>query len=346
MRTALVLALALALTATACTGDDDGGADYVAIDDIEAAYKDAYCTYLARCGLFPDAATCVRASLAVVATIDPNVIAAVHAGRIIYNGNNVRTCFDAVASDSCDQTDENGRIRVPACGAYFHGTVAGGGECVLDQECISQNCSGSIVDATCSRGTCIGDTPPVSDAIALGMPCSSNQSCVDGAYCPIATSVCTPLLGSGATCTGSAECGYGLSCVGPSGMRTCQPLPALGETCRLDLPCRDEGQYCSAQQLCTQVGVAGVPCTSNVQCSPYYRCDTTAGTCVQGPGPNESCASGSRCFDADTYCSDSTLTCVPLDADGAPCTNDLHCTSGHCDFNAATPVCAPPPLCT
>lgn len=343
MRFALVLALAVT---TAACGDDDGdGSGYIAVEDMPAAYKDAYCMFLARCGVFPDQATCVGASLAIVPTLDPNVIAAVHAGRVIYNGNNVKECFDAVANDSCDQTDENGRVRTSACGGYFKGTVAGGGDCFLDQECVSQQCSGGTTDGLCARGTCIGDTAPVFEPDAIGMPCSS-ASCVDGAYCDTASGVCTELRASGMSCTESTECGYGLACIGSTGARTCQPLPALGQPCRLDLPCRDEGQFCNTTTaVCTQVGLVGTACTSTQQCSPYYRCDLTAGACAQGPTLDQSCASVGRCFDATTYCDSTTLTCAAVKADGVACMGGLECESQMCDFNLATPACVSPMVC-
>lgn len=345
-----VVLLALAVTTTGCPfNDEDGdGTDYVAVDEMAAAYKEAYCAYLARCGLFPDQATCIAATLSVVPTLDPNVIAAVHAGRIIYNGNNVKACFDAVANDTCDSTDENGRTRTSACGAYFHGTIADGGDCMLDQECVSQVCSGGDTTNSCVRGRCVGDLAPMFVPIGLGESCSSSSQCGDGAYCDTVTNVCTTLKTNGSPCTGGPECGYGLGCAGSTGARTCQPLPGLGETCRLDLPCRDDGHYCdtaTTPATCKQIGVAGATCTTSMHCSPYYRCDNTAGSCVTLPTRGQSCSSVGRCFDADTYCASNTLTCDDTLADGMPCEADLECQSATCDFNLAVPVCASPMLC-
>jgi hypothetical protein len=345
----IVFVLALALTTTACPfSDDDGdGSNYVAIGAMPEAYKDAYCTYLARCGLFPDKATCVGAALAVVGTIDPNLVAAVGAGRVLFNGSAVKACFDAVANDTCDQTDENGRVRVPACGQYFKGTVPGGGDCILDEECVSQQCSGGSTGTSCIRGTCIGDTAPVFTPKRLGEPCGSTSQCIDGAYCETAATmpVCVELKQMGVPCTASTECGYGLACAGTTGARVCQPLPAVGQPCP-DFLCRDEGTFCNTStSICTQVGLPTAPCTSSLQCSPYYPCDFATTMCKQGPGLGQSCSSGVRCFAADTYCDSATLTCVGLKADGQPCTAESQCLSDFCDFNAATPVCGQPPVC-
>lgn len=344
----LVLLVALALTTAACplVDDDDGGdgSSWVAVGDLPVAYKDAYCTYLARCGFFPDKTTCTHAALAIIPTIDPNLVAAVQAGRVRYNGSYVRACYDAVANDTCDTTDENGRARIPACGAFFEGTIASGGECFLDQECISQDCVGGDTGTSCTLGVCVGDAPPSRSPTPVGLPCTSNQSCVDGAYCDTGTSLCTPLKAANELCSTSDECGYGLGCAGVTGERVCQPLPGPGEACRADLPCRDEGQYCDGT-ICAQIGLQGAPCTSSLQCSPYYRCDFNTGMCAKAPALGEPCSPGARCFDADTYCDSATLTCQPAKADGEPCSNDLECESVLCDFTGVAPVCASPTTC-
>jgi hypothetical protein len=236
-------------------------------------------------------------------------------------------------------------VHVPECNDFFVGTVLAGGDCYVNQECVSQRCSGET-GTSCTLGTCIGDTPPSTTHVALGMPCTTTSSCVDGAYCAADTDLCTALKGSGELCTGSTECGYGFACAGPSGMRTCQPLPALGQPCRLDLPCRDEGHVCNTQTMtCMQLGLVGAPCTSSMQCSPFYRCDTTIGMCAKGPSVNESCSTAARCFDAGNYCDPATVTCVPAKEDGMLCQSDLQCASELCDMTTATAVCASPPIC-
>src|SRR3954453_4447355 len=92
-----------ALLLSAC-GDDSGPpGEYVAVSEFASAYKDAECTYLAKCGMFPDKATCIGAQLYTTEyVLFPEMIAAIEAGRVIYNGNNVKTCFDAIANATCD----------------------------------------------------------------------------------------------------------------------------------------------------------------------------------------------------------------------------------------------------
>lgn len=344
----VLLLVALALTTAACPlGDDDGGdgSSWIRVEDMPAAYKAAYCTYLARCGVFPDQETCTKAALGIVPTIDPSLVAAVHAGRVHYNGHYVKACYDAVANDTCDITDENGRAHVAACGRFFEGTIESGGECYVDQECISQRCVGSDTGLSCTRGVCVGDTPPSMEPTPIGLPCVSNLSCADGAYCDLETSLCTPLKAENEPCRVSDECGYGLACAGAIGARVCQPLPGPGEPCHADIPCRDEGQYCDGA-VCKQVGLQGAPCSASFECSLYYRCDFSTGMCSKEPSLGESCSLSGRCFEEGAYCDSATLRCEPVKADGAPCSTSRECESEMCESVGDTPICTSPPICS
>jgi hypothetical protein len=327
-----------------CFGDDDGdGSNYVAIDQMDAAYKEAICTYYARCGLFPDAATCIGANVP-MAAVDANLVAAIHAGRVIYNGGAVKACFNAIAAATCDETDQNGRARPRGCEYFVQGTAAGGEPCIIDEECISQECTGGVVGMTCQAGTCLGDTPPATEPAEIGMPCTSLGGCVVGAYCD-PSDRCAELKDSGVLCNTDDECGYGLGCTGSTGTRTCETLPAKGEACPAGV-CRDFGNYCApASGTCQQVGLPGSPCNQQgAQCSPYYTCDTGNGTCKQGGAVGEPCSSQARCFSAGTYCdSAAAFTCAPTRANGATCTQDIQCESDNCD--PGTTMCTGPLVC-
>src|SRR5687767_10370665 len=103
--TATLLLAATTLTMSCLLDDEDGdGSNYVGINEIAEAYKEAQCTHLAECGLFPSREACLAAQLTTFNTrflIDPNVEAAVYAGTVIYNGSNVKACIDAIATQSC-----------------------------------------------------------------------------------------------------------------------------------------------------------------------------------------------------------------------------------------------------
>ncbi|HEY5947447.1 MAG TPA: hypothetical protein VIV40_18215 [Kofleriaceae bacterium] len=342
-RAAFAFVLAVAVIAAGC-GDDGGDPDhYVAIDQVAAAYHDASCQYLVRCGQFPDQATCIAAHLTTSFVVDPNLLAAVRAGHVIYNGTYVKDCFDALAQRSCDKTSESARVVPGACRLYWSGTLTAGQSCFIDEECVSQQCSGGLGELGCQVGNCVGDTPPDTQPAALGRPCNSTYGCLSNAYCDSALLECVLLKDVGEPCTQSSECDYGLGCEGSVGARTCRALPTVGQPCP-DFVCRDDGLYCSgATGTCMRVGFASTACASGAECSTYYPCDFNTGTCKQGAASGESCSSTNRCFLEGTFCDSSTFVCAPLRANGSPCTGDLECESGACDFNAG--VCAPPMTC-
>jgi hypothetical protein len=218
----LPIALLLAVSASCLIDDDDGdGTNYVAVNEIEAAYKDAQCAHLKACGLFSTEEACRSAELLSTGLIiDPDVVAAIYGGHIIYNGSAVKACLDAIAARSCDKTEQSARTYNRACTGFFRGTLMAGEGCYLDEECISQRCSGDS-SGTCSLGNCIGDTAPIVEPAQLGNRCSSFAGCVNGAYCDQLSNVCTALKGSGVSCTLDTECAYGLGCTGTTGARTC-----------------------------------------------------------------------------------------------------------------------------
>ena len=340
--------LALLVTVSGCPFDDsDGdGSNYVAIDAVDAASKDAWCTYLARCLEFPDKATCVGANVYNVPTwFDANTVAAIKAGTVVYNGSNMKLCLDAMAANTCDRTDQDGRSNLLACRDLLHGTVHAGGACAVNAECISQQCGGSSTQPVCTKGACIGDTPPAIEAGKVGMPCSPFAGCEDGSYCDAGSDLCLELKDAGGVCSSTEECGYGLGCATSTAGRTCQILPRLGEPCP-DGICRDEGMYCGSDGTCARYGLAGTACTSGtVQCSVFYPCDFNTGVCKQGPTLGMTCSSSVRCSMAGTYCDDATFTCMTLKADGATCNAALQCQSDFCDLAHSPATCQTPATC-
>lgn len=348
MRSRFAAAMLVVVTAASCLLDADEDGDpnnFIPIDQIEQAFKDANCTYLARCGLFPDKAECLAAELSSGAfALDPNIIAAVGKGRVYYNGSNIKACVDAYAARSCDRTSESARVRPAECYDIIRGTVMGNEPCTIDAECVSGTCtSGSD---TCQFGLCIGDAPPPREPAALGEPCST-LGCVRGAYCDEITNECTPLKGTGELCTLDSECAYGLGCTWVADERACAPLPTVGQQCTTDGVCRDEGTFCDLNTgLCTQYGLAGATCSSSAHCSPSYPCDFSTSMCTRGPSLGEPC-SGVPCFDAGTFCDTTTATCTALRADGELCIYNTECQSEFCDYSSggSSGICTSPLVC-
>jgi hypothetical protein len=336
MRRALLVTLVL----TACGGDDGFGLGNVPIDGIGDAFEGALCHHAAMCNLFPDEATCRQANLGFAFAIDPSLVAAIEAGKVRYDGNAVGDCYEAYGNASCDRTDLDGRTLSGACAGAISGTVDAGGQCAIDEECISQTCDVPQCPDACCQGTCTGSTPP-GQQLPIGATCQSTQDCATNGFCDQTTKACTALKLAGATCSSLTDCAYGLGCAGTP--RTCKPLPAVGEACP-DMMCRDEGTFCDpATMLCANVGLPGDPCTATTSqsCSTYYTCDPATMQCARGPGLGEACTPARRCFDGGTYCK--AGTCAQLEPKGATCMNDGDCANNYCE--PMLNVCADEPIC-
>lgn len=346
-----VLLFALICVSPACDFFDDDSPDpgtSIPLEEVASSYKAAYCTFQVRCGQFPDQATCVSANFSGGLSIDANVVAAIQAGKIAYDGRKVKKCFEALAAATCDSTDQDSRMPPAACSTFLRGNGKNGDPCVMDEECASQSCSISVPTDTCTIGQCFGDAAPQPAAPApVGEPCSSG-GCVAGAYCDgqQLTPVCVALKSQGTACESAVECAYGLSCAGTT--RTCVQLPGLDQACSSALPCRDYGLYCdmsTAQPTCKKVGLPPATCTQFTQCADAYPCDSATGKCTKAPSVGQSCAATFTCFDAGTYCDSTSLVCAAVKGDGATCRNDDECASGTCDTTLASPVCVTPSTC-
>src|SRR3954471_6832924 len=84
-----------------CSSNNSGGP--LTIDSYQAAFVDGYCNELVECGLVDDVALCHTLYLDV--NVDPDIIAAVHAGKVIFHGDLARSCLNAFFSASCDRTE-------------------------------------------------------------------------------------------------------------------------------------------------------------------------------------------------------------------------------------------------
>ena len=337
MRRALVIALLVAAWGDDTSGDQLG---FVAADKMSSAYLDAVCTYEARCGLYPDKATCLVAQHPMTVALDPNVLAAIGEGRIAYNGNNVDACFEAIATQTCDLTDLEGRVVTPACRHFTRGLVGAGNSCYRDEECISADCEGGDTAVSCQLGICVGDMAPTIEPAPYNHPCNPINGCVSTTYCDTQQNLCLRLEVEGMACAMSSECAFGLGCAGA----TCKPLPVRGEPCP-DQLCRDVGTRCdlaAATPVCVAIGLPGDACELDGDCAPSYRCDPATRACVPLPALGQSCAFIGRCFDVGTFC-DATGTCASLRADGQPCATAGECASGICDGMCRAPtICTPP----
>ncbi len=331
--------LALLALLAACSGDDGGGGGPIDIDDLEGALISTYCNLYVRCGLVEDVATCRTLDLDV--EIDPDLIAAVNAGKVIYHADKGGECLSAL-SGSCDVVAIDHADSV-ACDETFEGTVAAGGACAIDEECISRSCSVPSCSEACCQGTCVGDTPPSRPRVGEACGGTAGYNCVNS-FCDSASSTCVPYVTDGQPCTQSSECANGLC----GADQLCTSLPGPGDACDVttgESQCREVGYTCSATLMkCVARGLGGDPCTTTTDCSPVYQCGTS-GTCELRPTLGDECgtqAVPSGCID-HSYCDQTTMQCTARKSDGSPCTSDSECLGGTCDF--ATSTCMTPAIC-
>jgi hypothetical protein len=292
MRRSLLVVLLLG----ACGGN-------VAIGDYQNSAIDARCDYLVKCGLFEDSAGC-HAFYDHFLPDSPSLKAAVDLGKVKYDGEAAADCFDSVGDASCAQDAQD----PGACDSIFHGTVADGGMCAFDLECVSQNCNVSDCTMACCPGTC-APTQPVP---GIGQACTFD--CVKGAYCA-EDSTCKAVGPKGSACDTDIACASGLYCAGDTGTTsgTCTEAPKRGEACTDT--CANIGDYCK-DGICKAVGLLGDACTSDDDCSYYYECD------------------GTHCI---------TPMFDPQMPNGSACQSSLDCQSHYCGNDS---LCADPPTCT
>ena len=134
------------------------------------------------------------------ALLAPVLEDSIAAGRVVYHGDRMRDCFEAMAALPCGASvgEIGAQTPLTGCEDPFEGQVAIGGECAEDWDCVSEFCSGETLDfeGNVTFGLCA--EPP-----AVGMPCDDFE-CAAGAYCDAGT--CEALLSDGSACSTGNEC--------------------------------------------------------------------------------------------------------------------------------------------
>lgn len=293
-------------------------------EDYVEASEDAICDYFVRCGLFATEVDC-HAYLDRNSIDDPNVEAALDAGKVVYDEGAAQDCVNSLSSLSCDRTALFGD-ELEICSGVYTGTLAEGAACGFSGECISDNC----VKGTCTMACCLGTCGPARTLPGLGQPCTA--LCENDAYCG-ADSIChTPLL-YGAPCDTFDSCASGLYCSTTLG--TCEFLPHVGEACDAFGGCAELGVNC-VSGTCTAAGLPGDPCTNNSQCSTFYTCNGSQ--CALHPTLGMPCTS--QCSDA-SWCNETTGRCEAQKANGMACTFNDECATHFCSLQ----ICSDVPLC-
>jgi hypothetical protein len=318
-----------ALVFSVAAGCGGGG---VSIDDLGPTLVDALCQRQVRCGVYAT----VEACKADVRIQIEEIQASVEAGRTKYDEGKAEDCIDGLGSASCDASSEDSRETPQACDDTFQGTVADGGACFNDEECLSEECD--IPD--CGMACCTGACAPTVAEVAVGGACGSTTGpCARGSFCDGTTMVCTALLGAGGACTGNSQCGYGMYCAEVGG---CTDAPNHGEACPDGL-CAEIGDRCDPTSMnCVSLSKRGEPCQTGFaglfDCQQPLTCNQTTLVCEDPPTAGQAClffcAAGNFCNDSDV--------CEATKANGAACLSDSECQSSFCDAND---TCAVEPVC-
>ena len=333
-------------------GGGAAGGETFTLDEMPAKVGEAACGLLERCfgelaSLFLGDIDCEgQFSLQFADGELPAIRAAIEAGRVTFHGELGPACLDDFLNADCSAT---GGGPPGACDDIFEGSVAAGGDCTLDEECVGT--SFCAVDDACP-GTCTARG-------AAGAPCEESEHCAAGLSCNEGAGECEPPVAVGQACEGdeNGQCQVGLMCLGSDEEAgtpgTCtEPSTifvgdagdacdlAANSWCKAGLSCVVEtAGPTGATFVCAEAATPGGACSFGVpeQCPSTHFCNfdpntgSFDGTCVERPGAGADCLeapTGTICA-IDLICVDDK--CGPMQRIGGTCTAGDECYSGNCD---------------
>jgi subtilisin-like proprotein convertase family protein len=215
------------------------------------------------------------------------------------------TCTSGIADDDslCGVTtvaDECGPYPAAMCsGLVEQEPPVCANTCVQDTDCDEYSrCDNGICAPFQPNGSpCAANGECQSDHCENGFCCDAGVCCDVAASCPAGFTM-LPTCHDPAGCQGSSKAAL---CIG----FTCLESPANDDTpCTTEIKARDCGLY--APVFCTGQLNQGAPAACKTQCLTNADCAATA------------------------YCDSTTSKCVVKTPDGARCTGDQMCASGHC----------------
>jgi hypothetical protein len=259
--------------------------------DFGNRYVNAFCQFFAKCGVSPSVAAC-KADYFDSGAVDLTALVQdIDSGKIIYDASYAPTCFDAIAATACTEpATAQGAQTNSLCTSVIRGTVAAGGNCVTDAECVGGVCHQPSCGASCCLGTC-------GQPLATGAACTSSTECAAGNYCS-SQGTCQPQGAQGQSCTYNSQCQSGLSCDNNSGSGTCAPYVKDGQACTPDgADCENINGFCDPTTgKCRARLAVGAACSvpdggiSRLNAGCAFYADCREGICVALPGPGEACS--------------------------------------------------------
>lgn len=307
-----------------------------------AGFATRICAGLSACGCrfdvrAYDADGCVAArAAACTASLETRLGPDLAAGRARFHEPAVTACLDAVAAmaGACALAHGTSAPLPDACRAYVVATASLGDTCQLggglafcgadaDGLCVPGESAATCTalpgsGAPCLNGQCAAGLACNADICAA--PAASDAACSDSAACqdPLIcdpTGHCAAPLAAAATCTDTAQCQAGLTCADGA----CTEVAVLGDGCGGPTTC-GAGQACGRApetRTCTDPDGAGAACMDTT-CAAGLDCADTSMTCVALPGDGAPCLDGFACA-AGLTCADGVGTCAPLPGVGQTC---------------------------
>lgn len=365
-----VMAVLIASTAlAACSGGNTSSSNPIPIEQIPTELAKSFCAAEQACNPFfysvaftvSDCVTTFSKQFQEASFND--IQAAVTAGTVKYDGNQARTCADAIAAGGCQVLDNN---TPESCRLALSGSAETGADCDIDEECKG------LARCDVSAGTCPGTCAPRASA---GVACGKDDDCALGYVCSAVTSRCVAPAAEGEPCAGTVaeDCAAGLLCIGDDTAKkqagTCKTAAATltgrdGDPCDLQSgPWCADGLSCVVQSIasgalrskCQAVATPGGSCGLGIpsdcpkgQYCPLQVADLVGGTftatCTALPAAGDACAPKValiRCA-ADLVCDDTTTpakpVCITPHDLGQTCSDDTLCYSQHCVGGACVPA--------
>jgi hypothetical protein len=253
-------AISLAILASACGGGKttanpglgDGGATYTATTTTQQFIDQlvgAECDYMVRCSYLPDKSTCLDYIDKMSSSGTSSLAYAIDQGRMTLNAAKLPACLAAFSNLPCTLGSPSTSTLKTPCDSAVVGTIASGGDCVLDGECKpGLECDRGSCTASCCPGICVA----TKSLAAVGGSCASDSTCVDTAYCKLSYNsttgsfdgICQARVATGAACTDYGSCASNAQCVGATGSKTCVALAKDGASCTSSVSCESSASYC------------------------------------------------------------------------------------------------------
>jgi Dickkopf N-terminal cysteine-rich region len=277
-----------------------------------------------------------------------DVPTAIGDGREKLHPDNAAWCLDAVAHAPCDPVTGTAAI-VDKCSGVVTGTVANGGTCWGNDECI-----GGVCVAPDCGGTCTGYAPPGAPCVESGG--TPDVTCDPSVHYCADDGTCHHKGSEGAACSDDVQCLFDFTCV--VGKCGTSARVQQGNVCGSNQPPCEDALYCDENGTCQPLVADGAPCAKADACQVGMTCQSgvcapwldVGGACVAGPaaiasgcpatqtctagacavapgvkaGPLAQCASDADCADG-LYCSTPGNYCFYVNGVNAGCQSDHEC---------------------